>query len=394
MSLIRPEQTWLLLACILAGAACSIGLEQRQRWAARIGGPVLALGLAMILSNLRVLPLNAPAYDVIDDYFVPAAIPLLLLRANLRRILRETGPMFAAFHVAAAGTLMGAILAAGLFSKAFPMVPEVTGIMGASYIGGGVNFVAVRQSYDVPAELSNPLIVADNFIMAAMFGVLIVLAGSPFLRRHYPHPHSAAGDQTDSAALASRHWKRKEIALLDLAQAMAIAVTLAALGIGMASLLKGRIESRLLLSMVSNPYIWITVLTVTLTTAAHRWTERIQGGDELGMFFLYLFFFVLGVRADLIQVIRNIPVLFLFCLVMAVTNLVVTLGLGRLFRLNLEELLLGVNATLGGAPSAAAMAISRGWSQLVLPGLLIGIWGYAIGTPLGILIAETVRKLL
>jgi uncharacterized membrane protein len=76
-----------------------------------------------------------------------------------------------------------------------------------------------------------------------------------------------------------------------------------------------------------------------------------------------------------------------------VTNLVFTLVIGRIFKMNLEELLLSVNATLGGAPSAAAMAISRGWSDLVLPGLLAGIWGYVIGTFIGIMVAETLLRL-
>ena len=50
----------------------------------------------------------------------------------------------------------------------------------------------------------------------------------------------------------------------------------------------------------------------------------------------------------------------------------------------LEELVIAINANLGGPPSAAAMAISAGWPRLVL----IGIWGYVIGTPVGILIVE------
>ena len=99
------------------------------------------------------------------------------------------------------------------------------------------------------------------------------------------------------------------------------------------------------------------------------------------------------IAADLIEVVTKVPILFLFCLVMAVTNLVFTLIAGKLLRLNLEELLLSVNATLGGAPSAAAMAISRGWSNLVLPGLLAGIWGYVIGTFLGIVVTEALLKL-
>jgi uncharacterized membrane protein len=67
---------------------------------------------------------------------------------------------------------------------------------------------------------------------------------------------------------------------------------------------------------------------------------------------------------------------------------------GKLFRLNLEHLALSVNATLGGPPTAAAMAISMGWSRLVLPALLIGIWGYAIGTAAGLAVGQLVASLV
>jgi uncharacterized membrane protein len=77
-----------------------------------------------------------------------------------------------------------------------------------------------------------------------------------------------------------------------------------------------------------------------------------------------------------------------FCLVIALANLLITFVGGKLLRLNLEDMALAVNATLGGPPSAAAMAISMGWSRLVLPALLVGIWGYAIGTALGLAVGQ------
>ena len=136
------------------------------------------------------------------------------------------------------------------------------------------------------------------------------------------------------------------------------------------------------------------MLAVAVTTLFHKFIDGINGADELGIYLLYLFFFVIGLHADLFQVIRNVPVLFLLCLVIAAINLAVTLVLGKLFRMNLEELLLSVNATLGGAPSAVAMAVSAGWSRLVLPGLLAGVWGYVIGTFIGIAVAEALLRLL
>jgi uncharacterized membrane protein len=53
---------------------------------------------------------------------------------------------------------------------------------------------------------------------------------------------------------------------------------------------------------------------------------------------------------------------------------------------------LAVNASLGGPPTAAAMAISLGWSKLVLPALLIGIWGYTIGTAVGLAVGELLMR--
>jgi uncharacterized membrane protein len=146
--------------------------------------------------------------------------------------------------------------------------------------------------------------------------------------------------------------------------------------------------------MIANPYVVITGVAVLLATLFARQLERIRGSQELGSYLLYVFLFAIGLPADLWQVVKNVPLMFVFCLIIATTNLLVTLVVGKLLRLNLEELLLCVNATLGGAPSVAAMAVASGWPKLVLPAVLVAIWGYAIGTFLGLLVGETLQRLL
>ncbi|MCI0747076.1 MAG: DUF819 family protein, partial [Verrucomicrobia subdivision 3 bacterium] len=381
-SVVQPGDAWWLWAAMISGVGLCIYLEQNFKWAAKTSGPVLALIAGMILSNSKLLPTASPAYDVVDDYLVPVAIPLLLFRANVVRIVRESGSMFKAFHVAAIGTVLGALLAGLMFRGTFPRVPEVAGIMTGSYIGGGVNFVAISKSYEASSELTNPLLVADNFIMAGIFAVLFIIAGSRFFLHRYPHPHSV--ETVDAAALAAKYWQRKEIALLDIAQALAIAFIIAAVSIKATGAIKSATTNKFAYSIFGNPFVFITVLTVALTTLGHRWTERVHGCEELGVYLLYIFFFVIGLRADLWLVLLNVPVLFAFCLVIAVTNLLFTLLAGRFLKLNIEELLLSVNATLGGPASAGAMAISKGWSNLVLPAILAGLWGYIIGTFIGI----------
>ncbi len=389
--LVSPEDTWALWAVILAGVAIAIYLEQSCKWAAKVSGPVLALVGAMVLSNLKITPTRSPAYDVVGNYLVPMAIPLLLMRADLQRILRTTGTMFLAFHVSTLGTLAGAVTAAWAFRGVLEQVPELTGIMTASYVGGSVNFFAVKETFAVSENLTNPLLVADNFIMAGMFAVLLVVSGLRFFLNRYPHPHTSDNDQRRSESAAAQHWRPKPISLLDIAKCLAFAVVIAAASEKLAGAIATVGLPPLAGAIIGNRYVLITFLSVAAATLLHKHLEAVGGSEELGAYLLYTFFFVIGLPADLVAVVVNVPIMFGFCLTIATVNLVVTLGLGKLLGLNLEELLLSVNATLGGAPSAAAMAIAKGWDRLVLPGLLVGIWGYAIGTFLGVLMGEALR---
>jgi len=433
--LLAPDDAWTLGAIIVACVALSIYLEQTYRWAAKLSGPVLCLVAAMLLTNLKIMPPEAPVYGLVNKYLVPVALPLLLFRADVLHIVRTTGQMFVAFHISVLGTILGAVLATVLFSDAFERVPAVAGIMTGSYIGGAVNFIAIKNSFGVSEDLTNPLLVADNFIMAAMFIALLGIAGSKFFLRHYPHPHSTAADTRQTQSLAAQYWKPKQISLLDLAKALAVAVVIAAVSSKLSAWIlpetdparkpqatvaavqgaeapgmdgageesSGRsaaetngpakatardIGASFAREVIGNPFVLITFFSVLAATLLHGRLEKIGGAEELGAYLLYIFFFVIGLPADLVAVVLNVPTMFLFCLVIALVNLAMTLALGKLLRFSLEELTLCVNASLGGAPSAAAMAIAKGWPKLVLPALLVGIWGYVIGTLLGVLVGK------
>jgi uncharacterized membrane protein len=394
-SLIAPGETWTIWAVILLGAALSIYLEQTYRWAARISGAVLVMLGGMLLSNLKILPIQSPVYDTVNDYLVPVALPLLLFRANALQIVRSTGRMFLAFHVATVGTVLGAFAAALLLSHVVPSTPEAAGIMTASYVGGAVNFFAVKESFGVSADLTGPLIVADSVIMTAGFGLLLILPGLKFFRRHYPHPHTQDADLDQNRLLAAEYWKRKEISLLDIAKALAVAVTIATVAHQCAALIRDNgPPTPLTQSVAGNPYVWITELSLLAATFFPNFLGKIGGAEELGAYLLFVFFFVIGVPANLSAVIWNSPALFGLCLVMAGMNIGFTLVVGKLLRMDLEDLLLSCNATLGGPANAAAMAIAKGWPKLVLPGVLVGIWGYVIGTFLGVLVVTALRQLL
>lgn len=394
-TLIHPDNVWALWAVIIAGTGLSIWMEQTFKWAARISGPVIAMVLAMVLSNSRVMPMDAPSYGFIGDYLIPLAIPLLLFRANIVKIARETGWMFVAFHISAVGTVIGAVAATLILHKQIAELPELAGIMTGSYTGGGVNFFAVKESFSTDETLTSPLVVADNFIMAAMFILLLFIAGSRFFLARFKHSHTPDDPaENQDKILAAEHWKPRPIALLDIAFALAFAFVIVALAFGMQSLIRQTVPDGILQTILSNTFVCVTLVSMVFATALHHWMQKIAGPEELGGYMLYVFLFSLGLPADLIEVVQNVPLLFVFCLMIAVTNLAVTLLGGWLLRIDIEELVLCINASLGGPPTAAAMAIAKGWDRLVLPSLLVGIYGYVIGTILGVAVGNMLMAML
>ncbi len=400
-TLIAPEDTWTLWAVIIGGTGAAIWLEQAFRWAAKVSAPLLALGLAMVLSNTGVMPMDSPAYKFVGEYLVPIALSLLLFRANLFRIVRTTGWMFVAFHISSLGTILGAIVATLALRGRIAQIEHAAGVMTGSYIGGSINFFAIKETYRVSEAISNPLLVADNFVMAAIFVALLAIASSRFFLRHFPHPHSQEANGDAARNLAAEHWCRKGIGLLDIAKGLGFAFVAVAgadqLGRLMGAQFRDSSQSGLVLQMVqtllTNQFVLITAVSLAMATIFHRRLQSVNGPEEMGGYMLYLFLFTIGLPADLAAVLWNVPLLFVFCGIIAVINVVVTLALGKLMGFGLEELLLCINANLGGPSTAAAMAISRGWSALVLPAILVGIWGYAIGTFVGILVAETLMRM-
>ncbi len=400
-TLVTAENHAALWAFIAGGTAVAIWMEQRFRWAARLSAPVIALLIAMVLANTRVVPTSALAYDFVGDWLVPLAIPLLLLRANLRAIFRTGGRLLVAFHVSSLGTLLGVALAVLVLRRwiSSPNLDHAAGMMTGSYIGGSVNFLAVKASYDVQPGVADPLIVADNFVMAAMFVALLSIATSRWFCGHFRLSQTNSDNSVAGSNSAAEHWQRKGISLGDISWSFAFAFVVVGLaswlGHGIAVLFGNASLSgggQILSVLLTNRFVLITGITLTLATFLAGPLGKIQGSEELGTYLLLLFLFTLGLPADLVGVLTNAPLFFVFCGIIAIVNLGFTLIVGRLFRLPLEELLMAVNANLGGAPSAAAMAISAGWPRLVLPGVLVGIWGYVIGTPIGVLVVEWMRR--
>ena len=168
-TLISAENTWGLFAILVAVAALAIYLEQKYQWASKITGCVLALIGCLILSNLRIIPTEAAAYDFVWDYVVPLAIPMLLLQANVKKISKDSGRLIIIYPISGIGTVAGGFLAFFALKNFIPELNKATAMMVGTYTGGSVNLVAMADAFDAGGELVSTSVVADNLLMALYF---------------------------------------------------------------------------------------------------------------------------------------------------------------------------------------------------------------------------------
>jgi len=376
MTLISPDNDLALMAVlfVIAGAAF---LAEKTRVGSHLTGAVIAILSAIAIANLRIIPHSAPAFDFVFSYFVPVLIPLFLFKADLRHMMFETTRMTGAFLIASAGTVIGVIIAVSLLDLGTlaaaadidPALREagIAGLFTATYIGGSVNYAALGEITGLSTDASffSAATATDNLFSAVFLGVIAMLPGWNWLARRFSqHDH---GEEPPVAVSA------EPITAMSLTLAMATAISFVAVGDFITSLT----------GVPSLRYAVITVLVVTAATAFPGAMKRLHGGFELGVGLAFVFFAAIAAGADLIAMVRIAPLLIVLVLILLSVHLLVLLGVGRLFRLTLPELVTASNAAVLGATTAPALAAAKGWHDLVTPGVLVGVLGYALGTLIG-----------
>ncbi|WP_300542300.1 DUF819 family protein [Maricaulis sp.] len=389
MSLIPADNHLAVMAALFAIAGAGFLLE-KTRIGALVTGAVSAIFIAILASNVGLIPSSAPAYDFVWTYFVPVLIPLFLMKADLKKIFFETTRMAGAFLLAAAGTVAGAVAAFALIDigdyEAGAAAADLgtrqaaaVGSFTATYIGGSVNYGALLGATglgEADPSFASAMTAVDNLYSGFFLALLAIMPGWAWLARRYvqiDHTHGdIEGVEEDPVSAAS------------LALSAAYALIVVAVGTLIADQLDAFWED----AGRKWKFAIISVLALIPATAFPKTMGRMRGGYEIGIGLSFVFFAMIAAGADVMSLLQQAPVLMLLIGVMLAIHAVVVFGAGSVMRLSLPELITASNAAILGATTAPALAAAKGWKDLVTPGVLVGVLGYAIGTPIATLVFE------
>lgn len=371
-SLIHADWTFALWSILTLLAAFGFWADT-TKLGRNVSGVALVIVFAMLLSNFSILPKAAEPYNIIWSYLVPLAIPLLLLKADLRRVISETGGMLIAFFLGAIGTTFGALLGYYLL----PLGAEshkLAGVFSATYIGGSMNMAAVSQSVSLDPAIAIASVAADNVVGVTYLAFLALVPSMSFFRWLFKASNKSEGVKPQKESM------EKAVPRLDLMHlgfALGLAFGICACGKALADYM----------GVGGYSIMFITAITLVVANLFPQYLKKLQCDYEIGLFLMYLFFVAIGISADVGAMMDKAPVIALYALIIVLCHATVIFGGSRFFKLDLFEVVIASNACASGPASAAALAAGKGRHDLVAPAILLGVFGYAVANFVGVMLS-------
>ena len=366
----------------------SIWVEKNSKVFKKLGAAALTILIAMVISNVGIIPGESPVYDFFRGNGVLAGIILVLLGVNLRSIKKASGPMLKAFFIGAFGSAFGAVVMGMLLlGNIGADTWKLSGQFAATYIGGGVNFAAIGHALNTSSEFFTAGIAADVIVTAIWLIVCLVVPefvnkGENIYNTDGPINQEQPTKSSDAYTLEKLLYSSgRPISLVDIALLLTIVVG----AIWFSNLLASLIT---VIPMI----IWLT--TFVLLIAQIPAIKNISGGMVIGNYLLMLFLACNGARSVISKIIELGPSIFYFALGTVIIHGLIIFGIGSMMKLDWKTMAVASQANIGGATSAMALASARRAPNLILSGVAVALIGTALGNYIGLLIANIVETLL
>ncbi|MFT4757292.1 MAG: putative membrane protein [Vicingaceae bacterium] len=350
-----------------------------------------------VLNSLGVISGETSSlYFVASRYLLPASLVLLCLGIDLKAIIKLGPKAIIMFFAGTLGIILGgpiAILAVSAFA------PDLIGGSGpdevwrglatvaGSWIGGGANQTAMKEIYGASDQLFSAMITVDVIVANIWMAFLLIGAGMTEKLDKKLKADSSAIEEVkkgieDYAASITKVPNLSDI------------ITICAIGFGGTAIAhfgadlitpimqtkKEFLEAYRLTSMSSH-FFWLVVIA-TIMGLIFSFTKLKSyegaGASKFGSAFLYVLVATIGMKMDILAIFDNLE-LFLIGIIWMCVHVIILLVVAKIIKAPFFFVAVGSQANVGGAASAPIVASA--FSPALAPvGVLLAVFGYAVGT--------------
>ena len=385
-----------LLFAVLAFVFVTSHSERRfwKRFYAWVPAMLLCYFLPGLLNTFGIIDgASSKLYPMAVDYLLPASLILLTLSCDLPAILRLGPKALTMFLAGSVGVMFGGPLALWLVAMADPSIladlgPESVwrgmSTQAGTWIGGSANQAAMKEVFAVGPNIFGAFVAVDAIFSYTWMALLLFLATRSHAIDAWMRADTRAIDDlrdriAQYQADTTRITTQKDLMLI---LALGFGFT------GLAHFLAGLIAPWLAANApglaaysLTSVFFWVLVVATSIGMALSFTRVRNlegAGASKIGTAALYVLVTTIGMKMD-IRAVLDAPALFAIGAVWILIHAIVMLVVARLIRAPVFYVAVGSQANIGG-PASAPIVAGAFHPALAPVGVLLAVFGYAIGT--------------
>ena len=357
----------------------------------------------------EIIKEESKLYYVSSQFLLPAALILMTLSIDLKAVFNLGPKALIMFLTGTAGVIIGGPIAVLLISL---ISPETVGGVGpdavwrglatlaGSWIGGGANQAAMLEIYGYNPKLYGGMVLVDIVVANIWMAVLLIGIGKSEKIDKWLKSDTSAIEELKEKVSSYANKVSKNPSLSDLIVILSIAFTVVGISHFGANIISAYLTENFevisdkssALSSFGSQFFWMisiaTILGIILSFTPLKRYEG-AGASKVGSVFIYILVATIGMKMDLTMILDN-PGLILIGIVWMIVHGTLLIIMAKLIKAPYFFFAVGSQANIGGAASAPVVAAAF-HPSLASVGVLLAVFGYAIGTYGAILTAELMR---
>ncbi|MDO4622783.1 MAG: DUF819 family protein [Eubacteriales bacterium] len=378
------------VAVLIFLAAILVLLEKKTGWKffKFIPAVVLLYLISMLLCTLKVWDMEStkPAYSALKNSLTYAMVFTMLLRCDIRKVIKLGPKMLIGFFSASVTIVIGFVISFAVM-KGFIGNDAWMGLgaLCGSWLGGSGNMVAVQAALNISeADMGYALVIDSiDYSIWVMFLLWAITLAPKFNK--WTKADTRALDEVSSRLEEDAKFNTKPIDFQSMILLIGTAFLVSAIGQNVGAFLNGALP---FLDKATWTVLFITVLGLIGAVSP---LGKVAGSAEVSNLLLYVVIALLASRASLLEL-GDAPAWILTGFLILAIHMVLMLLLAKLLKIDMFTAAVASLANIGGTASAPVLAGSYSGS-LVPVGILMALMGYVIGTPLGILTAHLMQMI-
>ncbi len=382
---------WTLLAILLIALGPWGVKALCKRFAALdlLGAVFLCYAAGLIFSFLfSAVEADMSLVTTLYSVFVMLAIPLILFSADLGALKRLARPMLISFCL---GSVIVVLVCTGsffLFRHVFPegrVAADISAMLVGMYTGGTPNAMAIGKALNAGETImmvQTADIVCGGVYFLLLISVLPGLLGK-FLRPYESPSALMSGEAHElTQEIQARGAGRRYF--FGLMKALGLGVVCVLISVAVALALPPEEGTGRMANI--DTYTAVIMLMATTLGVALSFSKKVRalpGSYDAGQYLILMFSLGMGLCFDLRRLGAILLVIGMAFFIEIVTVLLHVLA-AKLCRIDRDTMMITSVAGVYGPAFIIPVAKALKNDEIILPGILCGILGYAIGNYLGI----------